>query len=96
MEVVWSKSSEKELKRAFDFISLDSEINAKKIAETFVKMTLDLANHPTKHPLDKYKINNQGNWRAFEKFNFRLSYRVTSTQIRIVRLRHTSRNPKIY
>lgn len=56
MEVVWSKSAEKELKRAFDFISLDSEINAKKIAETFVKMTLDLANHPTKHPLDKYKI----------------------------------------
>jgi plasmid stabilization system protein ParE len=96
MEVVWSKSAERELKRAFDFIRLDSKINALKVIEILVKMTLEIPKHPTKYSPDKYKKNNNGDWRAFEKLSFRVSYRITSNQIRIVRFRHTSRNPMMY
>ena len=77
MEVIQAKSAQNELKNVYEFISLDSRINAQKVVEALVKITLDLPNHPTKFPHDKYKKNNQGDWRAFEKFSFRVSYRIT-------------------
>ena len=39
---------------------------------------------------------NDGSWRAFEKYRFRISYRVMEKEIRIVRFRHTSRTPLNY
>lgn len=63
---------------------------------TIVDLTLALPENPLKHPLDKYKTNNDGAWRAFEKYHFRVSYRVMEKEIRIVRFRHTSRSPLNY
>ncbi|MGB0948547.1 MAG: type II toxin-antitoxin system RelE/ParE family toxin [Marinirhabdus sp.] len=40
-----------------------------------------------------HKIGNDGSYRAFEKHSYRVSYRITENEIRILRLRHTSRNP---
>lgn len=57
---------------------------------------MELNKHPEKHPLDKFKKDNDGSWRAFEKYSYRLSYRVLDNQIRIVRFRHTSKSPLQY
>lgn len=40
------------------------------------------------------KQNNNGNYRAFEIYSYRISYRINENEIYRVRVRHTSRNPK--
>lgn len=96
MVVVWSNSAKKELRKAYEYIALDSLQNAQLVRDTIIDLTIELAIHPEKHPLDKFKNDNDGNWRAFEKYNYRVSYRILENQIRIVRIRHTSRSPLNY
>jgi plasmid stabilization system protein ParE len=93
MVTVWSKRAETELRKAYLYIQLDSFQNAEIVRDDIIDLTIDLCKNPQKHPLDKFKKDNDGTWRAFEKHHYRISYRIMSNQIRIVRLRHTSRSP---
>ena len=56
----------------------------------------DLKKHPDKYPLDKFKKNNPGIFRAFELYHYRISYAVTDKEIVITRVRHTSMEPLEY
>jgi plasmid stabilization system protein ParE len=96
MVTVWSIRARAELRKIYEHIALDSLQDAKKVRDTLIDLTIELSNHPEKYPLDKFRRNNDGTWRAFEKFHFRISYRVMPEKIYIVRLRHTSRNPLQY
>ena len=96
MVVVWTKGARLELKKAYDYISLDSLKHAMLVRDELIDLTIALSQYPEKYALDKYKINNDGSWRAFEKYHYRLSYKITATQIRIVRLCHTSKTPLHY
>jgi len=82
-----------ELQKAYLYIRLDSLQNAEMVRDDIIDLTIELCKYPTKYPPDKFKTDNDGTWRAFEKHNFRISYRIMPTEIRIVRLRHTSRSP---
>jgi len=93
MVIVWSNSAKGELRKAFEYIALDSLQNAQMVRDTLIDQTIDLVKNPEKHPLDKFKKDNDGTWRAFEKHHYRISYRILKNQIRIVRMRHTSRSP---
>lgn len=96
MVTVWAPQAIAELKRAYKYISQDSPQNAKKVVDELILLADKLPNHPEMFPPDKFKKNNNGNWRAFEKFRYRISYRITSKEVRIVRMRHTSRSPLQY
>ena len=96
MVVVWSYKARLELKKVFDYIALDSLKYAILVRDEIIDLTIALDKHPEKYGLDKYKINNDGSWRAFEKYRYRISYKITPNQIRIVRLRHTSKSPLHY
>ncbi len=96
MVVVWSNSAKAELRKAFEYIALDSLPNAQMVRDTLIDLTIDLPENPEKHPLDKFKKNNDGTWRAFEKHHYRVSYRILKNQIRIIRMRHTSKSPLTY
>ena len=93
MVVVWSNSAKAELKKVYEYIGLDSLQNAQMVRDTLVDLTIDLPQHPEKYPSDKFKKDNDGSWRAFEKYHYRISYRIMKEEIRIVRLRHTSKSP---
>ncbi|EOR95602.1 plasmid stabilization system [Arcticibacter svalbardensis MN12-7] len=96
MVVVWSNSAKAELRRAYEYITFDSLQNAQLVRDTLIDLTIDLAEHPEKYALDKFKKDNDGTWRAFEKYHYRVSYRILKDQIRIVRMRHTSKSPLTY
>ncbi|HVW14648.1 MAG TPA: type II toxin-antitoxin system RelE/ParE family toxin [Mucilaginibacter sp.] len=66
------------------------------VRDTLIDLTIDLSKSPEKYPIDKFKKNNDGSWRAFEKFHYRISYRILKDQIRVVRMRHTSQSPLPY
>lgn len=94
MVTVWSKRSKASLQKAFEYISKDSPQNAAKVRDELIDITIGLVDHPEMFPPDKYKNNNDGNWRAFEKYHYRITYRIMPNEIRIVRMRHTSRSPQ--
>jgi plasmid stabilization system protein ParE len=96
MVVVWGNSAKAELKKTFEYIALDSLQNAQIVRNTLIDLTIDLAENPEKYPIDKFKENNDGSWRAFEKYHYRISYRILKDQVRIVRMRHTSLSPLPY
>ena len=93
MVVVWSKTAMTELHKAYLYILLDSLQNADMVRDDIINATINLSNYPERHPLDKFKTKNDGTWRAFEKHQYRISYRVMVNEIKIVRMRHTSRSP---
>ena len=96
MVVVWSNSAKAELKKSYEYIALDSLQNAQMVRDALIDLTIELPKHPEKHPVDKFKNDNDGTWRAFEKYHYRISYRILKDQIRIVRMRHTSKSPLNY
>ena len=96
MVIVWENQVKQDLRKAYEYILQDSHKNAVKIRKEIVDAVLSILPHPEKHPLDKYKKDNDGSWRAFELHRYRISYRVMPNEIRIVRMRHTSRSPIEY
>ena len=96
MCVKWKRDAEKQLKEALLYIQNDSPSNAEKIRnEIFLKIS-DLLRNPEAYPADKYKVQNDGSFRAFELYHYRISCRVKSNEIRILRVRHTGMNPKTW
>lgn len=92
MVTVWTSKASDELKKAFKYIHEDSPTNAKKVISVLLDIADKIAKQPEMFPPDKYKKNNDGNWRAFEKYR----YRITKDAIHIVRMRHTSQSPLYY
>ena len=96
LEIVWTKRSQNDMRNAFDYISQDSVQNAVSVLEDIVAMANKAITNPEFFAPDKFKENNDGSYRAFEKHHYRISFRFDSKVIRILRVRHTSREPKLY
>ncbi len=95
-EVVWTKRSQQHMRRIFDYISKDSVQNAVKVLEDITEAVNKAVPNPEFYPADKYKKNNDGSYRAFEKHRYRIAYRFGQHTIRVLRVRHTSMEPKEY
>jgi plasmid stabilization system protein ParE len=96
MEIIWTHKAVAQLEKVIDYIQQDSPMGAQKIYLIIVELVEKAAQQPERFPVDKYKENNDGSWRAFEKYHYRVSYRITQTAIHIVRIRHTSQSPLQY
>lgn len=97
LEIVWDEEARVDFKKAIAYIKKDSPQNADKIRKTILASTKRLADEPLiQHRPDKDRVNNDGSYRAYEIFRFRISYFVGKGAIRIVRFRHTSQEPQKY
>ena len=96
LPIKWNKNALNELIKAIEYIKADSVQNAEKVSSEILSVIDSLALHPEKFPPDKFKLNNNNSFRAFELHRYRVSYRYTKREIRIIRIRHTKRNPKNY
>jgi plasmid stabilization system protein ParE len=93
-QVVWTKRSLLQIKAAHKYISKDSPQNAAKVIEDIAAAVNKAITNPGFYGPDKYKINNDGSYRAFEKHRYRIVYRVLKNIIRVLRVRHTKMEPK--
>ena len=93
MVVVWRKLALKQLNKAYEYIKKDSLQSAKKVREKIFNTAEELKHNPEIYSLDKYRKNNDGSVRAFEVYKYRVAYQVTQSEIRILRVRHTKRDP---
>ncbi|MFK7832914.1 MAG: type II toxin-antitoxin system RelE/ParE family toxin [Winogradskyella sp.] len=96
VKIVWRKLALKQLKEAYDYIKEDSLKSAKKVQKDIFLATENLKHNSKIHPLDKYRKNNDGTIRAFEVHSYRIAYQTTTSEIRILRIRHTKREPLDY
>ena len=94
--IKWNKHAFSELIKAIEYINNDSPQNAKKVKEDIFTTVNKLLTHPDFFAPDKYKLNNDGSFRSFEIHSYRISYRSLKNEIRIIRIRHTKRNPRKY
>jgi plasmid stabilization system protein ParE len=95
-EVRWPLQVQKQLAKAYEYILPDSYQNAEKIKNDILASTRKLAANPEMYQPDKYRRNNDGSFRAYEMHRYRVAYRITEKEIIIVRVRHTSMEPKQY
>ena len=96
LTIKWNRDALNQLIKAVEYIQEDSPQNAEKVRkEIFAEITV-VSSHPEKYPPDKYKLNNDGSFRVFEMHKYRISYRTIKNEIRIIRFRHTKRNPVKY
>jgi plasmid stabilization system protein ParE len=95
-KVRWDELARNQLKEAYAYIKRDSLSNAENVKIKILGMTKDIPVHPYKHPADKFKIDNDGNYRSFTVHRYRVSYKITASEIIIIRMRHTSMEPLEY
>ncbi len=89
--MVWTRRSQQDMRAIYKYISIDSLQNARKIVKEIVAATEKAITNP-----DKFKLNNDGSYRAFEKHRYRIAYRYQNSIIRVLRVRHTKLEPKNY
>jgi len=94
--IVWNSKAAIYFRKVYEHIKEESYTNAEKVKDGIIKIVDNLANHPEKYPPDKFKQNNPGNFRAFEKYSYRIAYKHTEKEIRILRIRHVKQEPKDY
>ena len=96
--VIWSRLAIRQ--NEIIHIRILKDTKSKEIADKVINGILDssdiLETRPELYKLDRFKINNNGTYRAYEVYSYRISYRVLKTKIRILRVRHTSREPLEY
>lgn len=95
-ELVWTRRSQQNMKALHKYISGDSPQNAIKVINDIVAAVEKAISNPEYYNADKFKINNDGSYRAFEKHRYRIVYRYQKNIIRILRIRHTKMEPRNY
>ena len=97
MNIKWNKTAIKQLFEIIQFIEEKQfEEYAKKFETEILNKIRLLPKSYIYQAFDKYKINNDGTFRAFEYDRYRISFRVKNSEIRILHIRHTSRLPRTY
>ena len=96
-KVVWDNFAVNEFKIAYKFFMQSiMKVFANNFKTEIIDATKNLAIFSEMFKIDRFKIDNDGSFQAFELFNYRIAYRITEKQIRILRMRHTSREPLQY
>ena len=95
-QLLWTRRSQLDMTALYKYVCDDSMQNALKIVNDIVAATEKAISNPEFYSPDKFKIDNDGSYRAFEKHRFRIAYRYQNNIIRILRVRHTKMEPRNY
>lgn len=94
--VLWDKPAFEALQKIYNRIKEDSPTAADKVRDGILKSIRSLMVRPEKFPPDKFKTDNDGNFRAFEKYSYRVTYKITDEEIVVLRIRHVKQEPREY
>ena len=96
VKIVWRKKALTELNNIYKQIKKNSPQSAIKVRSEILATVGGLELHPEIYPLDRFKKDNDGTFRAFEKYSYRVTYRVLEAEISMLRVRHIKREPFNY
>ena len=69
----WSKEATVHFNELLKYLYNESERAADIVGNTILDEIEKLSQHPKAHPLDRFKKPNDGNYRAFVVYNYRIS-----------------------
>lgn len=95
-KISWDKQAINHFRAGIQYIRKDSPQNADKVKMEVLEKISELSKRPEIHNPDKYKVNNNGNYRSFELHRFRVGYLVKEDEVIIARIRNTSQEPLDY
>jgi plasmid stabilization system protein ParE len=93
IKVEWRNQAVIHFKKILEYLAAESDIAVSIVGNAIVDEINLLSKHPTAHPLDRFKKNNNGKFRAFIVYSYRISYFVDNKIVYVLRIRHTSREP---
>ena len=94
--IIWDKAAKTQLRKVYNRIKKESLQGAETVKNGILDSVGEIPEGPYRYPPDKFKKDNPGNYRAFEKYNYRITYKVTEENIQVLRLRHVKREPLDY
>ena len=97
-EIIWTSESLNQLEEIYFYLLEETKSFsiADKIIDSLTDSVKILKSNWDIYENDEMRIPSDENYRAFEKFSYRISYKITNEYIFIIRIRHASRNPKFY
>jgi len=96
LKIIWDKKALEELETILEYISKESKAGARIVKTAIIETIKALKKQPYIFNVDTLKENNDNSYRAFTVYSYRISYKVTTEEIIILRVRHTSREPLIH
>jgi plasmid stabilization system protein ParE len=96
LKVVIGNEVKLELRNIIYYIKSESGNTTTKLKTEILDTFKELAKNPERYPLDRFKLDNDGSYRAYEIYHLRMSYQISEFQIRVLRIRHTKRSPLGY
>jgi len=94
MLIKWNKLALEQLIEAVLYLEDNNlSVLAKTIETDILAKIKSLPQHPKIYQPDRMKKRNDGTFYAFEIDNYRISYRIIKNEIRILRIRYSSRRP---
>lgn len=97
-KIVWDKSTLDDFKDILSYLQEQSTEAPKIVKKAVLERIALIKKNPKIYELDKLKEPSDSDFRAFVVLNYRVSYQVKSEryEIRVLRVRHTSREPLGY
>ncbi len=96
LKIQWDKKAIDELKNILEHISKESPVGAKIVKAGILDTVKALKKTPLVFSADTLKDNNDNTYRAFTVYSYRVSYKVEKEVVKILRVRHTSREPLVH
>lgn len=95
-KIIWDTVAKNSLKHIIAHIKEDSDQNAEIVKNEIFALIKEIPKNPERYNIDKYKKNNDNNFRALEIYHVRIAYFIESNAIRIIRIRSTYQEPLEY
>lgn len=95
-KILWDKETLNYFRDTIQYIRKDSTQNADKVKKQILQKIAELSKQPDIHNPDKFKINNDGSFRAFELHHIWVEYKIKEQEIIITRIRNTYQEPLDY
>lgn len=96
--IVWDRIALDNFKEILEYLSQKSQSAPGIVKESILDKISLIEHNPFLFETDKLKNNPSEDFRAFVSFSYRIAYQVVESkkEIRILRIRHTSREPLGY
>jgi plasmid stabilization system protein ParE len=94
VDLQWKEQAKVSLKNIYYFIKKDSPQSAKKVKKEILALAKTLIKFPEKYSKELYYVSNDGSIRYVPIYSYKIIYQITSTEIIILDIFHTSRNPE--
>ncbi|MBU0533167.1 type II toxin-antitoxin system RelE/ParE family toxin [Candidatus Micrarchaeota archaeon] len=94
--ILWDNKAKESLRKALAYIRKESPQGAQIVKNKIFENVKRLPGNPEMFETDKLKRDNDGSYRVFFAYSYRVAYRITEDVILILRVRHTSQEPLEY